>query len=163
MIRTRFMLAATVAALAAGCAGTPTTATAPVPDRQIAAAPTAIFTAADLEQMRKMLPARLTAEEAQKLVKVDPSQVKQPDRQTQVRRFGGFGRHFGFGGRGFGGLGFGGLGFGGLGFYPYSYGGLGLYWPYTWAGSYWNLWGGYPYSSWGGLYYPYGLGWGGIW
>lgn len=144
MIRTRFLVAATMVALGAGCAGTPTTTTAPVPDRQIAAtAPTVKFTAADIEQMRKMLPTTLTPDQASKLVIVDPSKVKQPDRTTQVFRFHRFGRIFGF--------------------WPFTYAGLSLYWPYTYYGGLWSIYGVWPYATWAGLWWPYGLGWGALW
>ncbi len=134
-----------------------------------------------MEEIRKQLPARISAADAAKmLVKLDMDKVaKDGDYDTQQwrGRFGGRG----FIGRGFHGglgfrsrfLGFGrGLGFGGLGFFPYS----SYYFPYYYNAGYY-----YPYSynfantlcspylyGYGGSYFPYtygcglgGLGYGG--
>lgn len=134
--------------------------------------------AMSVEEIRKQLPARISAADAAKmLVKLDMDQVNQDgDYDTQQFRRG-------FGGRSFFRRGFhGGLGFrsrffnrsffGGLGFYPYS----SYYFPYYYNAGYY-----YPYAynyantlcspylyGYGGSYYPYtfgcglgGLGYGG--
>ncbi len=168
MVSTRFLVTATVGTVAlAGCSTMSPSATAPNPDRLIQTAnPTTVkFTAEDIEAMRKALPQQLSAEQAKRLVKIDPSKIVVPDRSVQVRGFhrgfggfGGFGRFGGLGRFGhfgrFGGFGAGwGLGLGG--FWPYTYGGYDLLWPYTAAGSIYSPYGYWPYGWTGGLLSPW--------
>ncbi|GEM_PF-1772251 len=135
--------------------------------------------AMSVDQIRKLLPARISAADAAKmLVKIDMDQVVQTGEYDTQQRFGrgfggrGFGR--GFGGRRFFGRGFFGgsrfrsrffgRGFGGLSYFPYS----SYYFPYSYSAGYY-----YPYTynyantlcspylyGYGGSYYPYTYGWG---
>ncbi len=115
MLGKRFMLAVAVGSTA-GCAVTPAAPPAPsraAPERSVQA--TAVARMPTLEEMKKLIPSRLTAQEAAKsLVRFPQSKIflPKPSRKTQ-NIFG-----LGMGGRGFGGLGYGGLGLG-LGISPF--------------------------------------------
>ena len=152
-----------------GCAQTTTTASAPAPAIPQLQTPVNGTVAPDklivdnqklmvngeamtVDQIRKQLPARISAADAAKmLVQIDPDKIvkenAKSDMSTQQWGRGFYGR--GFYGRGFyGGYGLYGrglYGYGGYGYYPYG----GYYWPYySYAGYY------YPYSY-ASYYYPY--------
>lgn len=184
-------LATGVAATLVGCAQvSPNSSQAPTPELPLLQAPPAGGVAPDqlvfgdrqilvngpeinVEQIRKQLPAQITAAEASKLlVKIDPRQIVQEGSgfETQQRFGRGFGRGF-YGGvrRGFGwsgalgrwggwGGGWGGWGayggWGGLGWYPYG----NLYFPYAYSAGCWSP-AIFPVAS--ALYSPFLYGYGG--
>lgn len=120
-----------------------------------------------LDQIRKLLPARLTPAEASKLlVSINPDRIDPSGSQeVQVR---GFGRGYGGYGRGYG-RGYGGYGFhrgfwpgfgaryryGAYGYYPYG----GYYFPYAYNAGYYTPY-CYPYA--GATYYPFLYGYGNL-
>lgn len=121
-----------------------------------------------VDQLRQVLPSRISKEEAAKLlVEIDPSKIVFSNEQEVQQRGRGIGRGFGRGfargwGRGF----YRGYGRGwGRGFRYYGYGGY--YFPYYLYGNYYYPY-YYPYYSYltypylygyGGLYYPYRYWW----
>ncbi len=138
MIRKRFVTALALAATA-GCAVTPATPEAVAPGRAVMAAKPAQIKIPTLEEMRKLIPAKLSREEGRKLLMTVPHDkviLPSQKRKTQFLH-----------GLGFGALGWG--GFGGLtswqygilgsplnaiaGFYPFGYAGLDYYAPFLWS------------------------------